>query len=736
MKQQCLFILLLTAICLSGCNLTIENSGGGIVTSDSGSINCGEQCVASYSEKTEEHLVATPLAGFELHHWEGACDGAIECIVSMSDRSGHKSVKAIFTPVNFNGITIAPVLDQVALQGTTYQYQPTLVSANDVVWRKEYGPDRVSVDATTGEVAWNIAADLPDESFHIGVRALDAQGNSAIETWIVTIGSKNNRLYVGENETYSTVADAVRAMGSGDTVIIKNGTYTGENSEFINANEGGAMPPSGSDAAYSTIMAEDPGRVIFDGRGVNNKMLHIYGSYNEPDDWGNTTLKSTSRNYIALKGIHVHNTLSSGIRIASLHHVKLIDMASSDSGRNAECGFTGTSCGTTNMYITRAHHVLLEGAYTWGHARYQIIFQKARDAVVRRTVSRIDAYIGREPVGVFQTYCSKNIAWQNVIAIDSDSKRFWVRHSNLGNSFGFAATGCQVYPKDSEYHSSIAINNDLPLTGINLDNEDNSHYVTNSIGWGGDMTRYNYGNGGISSYVAGEGLIYMDRITMGRVQVSPGYETIPGGSGRGFFYHRNNPLYVNNSIIYQMGWNGSQVQDQGRFAWSSSPMVFTNNNIFGNVGGINNISGDVSFNSTLESDPTQHGLRYLPRVEEGTDLFNAGTNNTSLGATIIRRLGVSGTFRGEVGWDELQPAPLWPFPHEAIIKEKFADYSYSGPTRSGVEGTVGPDDVLSGARGFAATGTGLYGGPITLTSYIWEQLGNACPTDICNYKKN
>ena len=40
---------------------------------------------------------------------------------------------------------------------------------------------------------------------------------------------------------------------------------------------------------------------------------------------------------------------------------------------------------------------------------------------------------------------------------------------------------------------------------------------------------------------------------------------------------------------------------------------------------------------------------------------------------------------------------------------------------------------VSGNRGFAADGNGLYGGPITLTSYIWEYLGNPCPADICNY---
>ena len=71
----------------------------------------------------------------------------------------------------------------------------------------------------------------------------------------------------------------------------------------------------------------------------------------------------------------------------------------------------------------------------------KLLFEKSRDGVVRRAVSRIDAYIGIEPIGIFQTYCSNNITWQNAIAIDSNSKKFWVRHQYIGGSFGFGGNG-------------------------------------------------------------------------------------------------------------------------------------------------------------------------------------------------------------------------------------------------------------------------------------------------------
>lgn len=111
-------------------------------------------------------------------------------------------------------------------------------------------------------------------------------------------------------------------------------------------------------------------------------------------------------------------------------------------------------------------------------------------------------------------------------------------------------------------------------------------------------------------------------------------------------------------------------------------------------------------------------LKYITRIESGSNLVGIGQNGENIGATLQYMIGVPGTLWGEPGYNTVQSTPMWPFPNENVIKSKMAAYTYPG---------------LSGARGFAASGTGLYGGPITLTSYIWEYLGNPCPTDICSY---
>jgi hypothetical protein len=109
--------------------------------------------------------------------------------------------------------------------------------------------------------------------------------------------------------------------------------------------------------------------------------------------------------------------------------------------------------------------------------------------------------------------------------------------------------------------------------------------------------------------------------------------------------------------------------------------------------------------SNMNTSPLSAGLMYLPRTETGSALKNAG-----IGANVISKIGVDGTLYGETGYNTTTTNPLWPWPNEARIKIDMASVS---------------------TRGFAATGKQLNGTDnITLTSYIWEYLGNQMPSDI------
>ncbi|GAA3919615.1 fibronectin type III domain-containing protein [Litoribacillus peritrichatus] len=630
-------------------------------------------------------------------------------------------------PEDTSNAVIQPVADHSSPTGTEYRYQPTYLKDNsNITWSKEYGPDEATVDPQTGLFTWQIPESMPSESIHLGVKARSGDGETTIETWILTVGNVPQILYVGPQETHKTVADGLDALIPGGTMIIRDGTYRGEASDFINNFSGGSLPPAGDEQHFTTVMAENPGRVIFDGEGKIGSLIRMTGTWNNPD-WPDQYLGSAPLEYISFRGIHVNNALNTGIFVSNAQFMKFIDMGSSDSGRDAECGFTGNTCGSTNIYVRRSNNLLFEDVYTYGHARYQISFRKSIDSIVRRAVSRVDGYIGREPVGGMMTYCSKNIQWQNAMVLDSNSEKFWVRHTYMSNSFGYAASDCKGYPENSTYHSGISINNSLPFTGMN---DDAAHakfnYVKNSIGWGDKVARDNHGHSGSLNYINMTGPLETDQLTLGQFDT----ET------RSYFYHDYHPLRISNSIIYRAGWDGEKTNPRGLLAMSPSEITFNFVNFFENgMTGWSipngNYAGNVYFQNKLEVDPRTNGLTYLPQIDSGSLLATAGESGKRMGAHIINKLGRSGTFYGQPGWDTLTEQALWPYPHEDLIKEKFANYSYTGPTRTDQEDQVGPDETLSGARGFAASGNGLYGGPITLTSYIWEQLGSACPEQYC-----
>ena len=77
-------------------------------------------------------------------------------------------------------------------------------------------------------------------------------------------------VYMGPNEPVKTLRQAFKAIKGGDTLIIRDGVYTGRdnmitwspyNTDFE------LCPPAGSDGAYTVIRAEHDGQVTFDGAG-------------------------------------------------------------------------------------------------------------------------------------------------------------------------------------------------------------------------------------------------------------------------------------------------------------------------------------------------------------------------------------------------------------------------------------------------------------------------------------
>ncbi|MBL4623540.1 MAG: hypothetical protein JKY42_00090, partial [Flavobacteriales bacterium] len=104
------WFVVFTSLLLGACNLSVENSGGGVVTSLDGKINCGDICKINYSTTSDVSLVATPESGYIFDGWSGSCSGNNGCTVSIGSTSGDKTVSAQFSlkPVSNIAISTTP----------------------------------------------------------------------------------------------------------------------------------------------------------------------------------------------------------------------------------------------------------------------------------------------------------------------------------------------------------------------------------------------------------------------------------------------------------------------------------------------------------------------------------------------------------------------------------------------------------------------------------------------------
>lgn len=96
-NQKHLLYIVLISLFLSACNLTVTNSGGGVVTSNDENINCGETCLFNYTDSTSVTLTAIADQGYSFQGWGGECSKLEECTINMGVSSGHKTVLAQFS---------------------------------------------------------------------------------------------------------------------------------------------------------------------------------------------------------------------------------------------------------------------------------------------------------------------------------------------------------------------------------------------------------------------------------------------------------------------------------------------------------------------------------------------------------------------------------------------------------------------------------------------------------------
>lgn len=199
------------------------------------------------------------------------------------------------------------------------------------------------------------------------------------------------------------------------------------------------------------------------------------------------------------------------------------------------------------------------------------------------------------------------------------------------------------------------------------------------------------------------------------------YDNDSGSTGMSFvdnvFYNNDSGINMSNGGS-ALSINRLTIGDiSGASVDTSAGSVTVINGNFFNHGGAND--GSATYTNTYNPssysgtgithiDPVSNGLLYLPRIEDGSTLKTAGSSGGQMGAQVIKKVGTSGTLYGESGYNTVTNDNLWPWPNEDRIKADMEAVS---------------------DRGFTAY-SGMDGVHNTLTTYIWEYLGNEIPADI------
>ena len=592
-----------------------------------------------------------------------------------------------------------PVLDHMpnasCAAGVTYVATPTLASRQGVRFTKEFGPDDLSVDPNTGRVSWAIPSSLPREAFHLGVRATNAEGTAYV-TWILKVGG-GKYIYVGPSDHYKTISAGTAAAALGDTIVVRDGKYTGASNMMANQGDRGSAAPSGTRSAYTTVMAEHPGGVLIDGEGVRVP-ISLNGNYDSRDQNAYTRYNLS---YLAIKGFIVARASSGGpLAVNHAHHIKIIDCGAYDQAVH-DSGAV--------LQASRSGYVLVEGCYTWGNGRYGINLYVCDNSIIRRCVVRIDRTDAKEPIGGIFHYATQHGRTQNSLVIDSDQPAYY-RHEYDAGAFDASSGGARYEDwgttKDVIMTNNLALN--VYFTALaNTRNGDNhgapanqsdATDFRNGILWDIHSSENTTGYPTTDGTLLVPGDVTVNQATIGKLR-SYQHEVF-GSYFNGYDGMSGKKHKMINSIITDVKKLNGTTGGDLFYNWHT----VDHNNIY-NTGKIDFY--ETKSTNTITSNPLNSCLKYLPRIEPGCALQSAGVSGARVGANVMYLHGKSGTLWGEPGFDLEETIPLWPFPHEELIRSKMAAYSYD-------------NGKLRGARGFCAAGQ-------TLTNYVWGYLGNPVP---------
>lgn len=444
--------------------------------------------------------------------------------------------------------------------------------------------------------------------------------SSAATQYVSTTGSNST----GDGTTikpWGTISFGVSKLASGDTLIVKAGTYTNISNFIMNI-------PAGHAGAYTTVAAETP----FSVRIKNTSSLNYYDN-----------LVQMNSSYTKVDGfiLEVNNS-------PDPEHI-----ASIDGNFNKLTRVIFKRTGPTNQYggwlQIGGNDNLVEDCAGVGSARYGFAIggpdSTAQRNILRRCVGRVDYSISDQPKATFNVYGNnsgtnmRDVLLQNCIAVDGKK----------GPSGSEPTYGGFYFPKNAmnvTVQGSIVLNVEAAYAGYFVKELNGQNLrMTNSVAWGGPPGA---SISGIRANASAAGYYELNHVTV-------------GGYGSGYYnLETSTSEILSNSLFYNNGSLASS--DDG---WSS----VTNNGFFpaSQAKGTNAVAATSSV------------LKYIVRPEAGTVLSAKATDGLDIGANVTKRYGKTGTLWGEAGFDQITAESLWPWLYENNVKTVFAE-PHSPPT--------------------------------------------------------
>lgn len=495
--------------------------------------------------------------------------------------------------------------------------------------------------------------------------------------YMATTGNDANNGSAGA--PWATFAHAFSVMHGGDNLIVKNGTYT----------QSLVGMPSGSVGNYTTVKAETDFGVTLDVSGQPDTF--VYG------------VNVVTKSYVLVQGFRVvasQTAVNNGpIAIEYSDHI-ILERCGASYGR--------VTNNAASIDVGDSSYCLVEECYAFGGCRYQFLVYHSDHCIVRRCVARVDYWNDGLQCACFTNYDSSQTAWMNNIALDSDTVNC-AQGNGLYGAWYFEnkpdySVPAYHYDTSNLLDGNLMVNIRPTIYGAGLNDKISGTHTVKNMVLLNSPSGFNAllpPNPQISStFIASNWTVY----GLTGPTYDPSNGVAAGGTGLGV-QDTGITASIQNSVFFkntQFGIADHVTTDYNVYYQNAAPT--------GAHFGVTAPTLGAHDQTTL--DPSTHGMLYPVRIETGSALKTAGQGGAQIGADVTFQVGAPGTLYGDPGWNTVTTTPLWPFPNEDVIKADMASYH-------------GPGGV--GTRGFCAPANGRNGRPLTLTSYIWEQLGNACP---------